>query len=157
MRAVPLAAFFRDTVEAPGELDYREALDWYGLGFKPPDPPKDGTPKKAWVGMETRNDDGRLLVSRVPRATPAFDAGLNVDDEILAIGDYRVRADQLSARLDNYRPGDRVSVLVARRDKLMRLELTFGEEPGKWQLELKTDATAAQKQHLDDWLGQAAR
>jgi len=154
----PLAEFFRATVETPGELDYREALDWYGLSFKQPEPPKDGAlgvtlPRKAWAGMETRIDNGRLLVSRIPRATPAFDAGLNVDDEILAIGDYRVRADQLSTHLDRYRPGDRVSMLVARRDKLMRLDLTFGEEPAKWQLELKTDATPAQKQHLDNWLG----
>ncbi len=43
--------------------------------------------------------------------------------------------------------------LVARRDRLMRLDLTFGEAPDKWQLELKTEATAAQRQHLDSWLG----
>lgn len=149
----PLAAFFHDTVETAGDLDYREALDWFGLRFRQPEPARQGTQKKAWMGADTRVDNGRLLVSRVPRGTPAFDAGLNVDDEILAIGDYRVRADQLSARLDNYRPGDRVSILVARREQLMRLDLTFGEEPGKWQLELKPDATSAQKHHLDDWLG----
>jgi predicted metalloprotease with PDZ domain len=87
------------------------------------------------------------------RGTPAFDAGLNVDDEILAIGDYRVRADQLAARLDNYRPGDKTTVLVARRDRLTTLNLTFGEAPGTWQLEVRADATSAQKRHLDDWLG----
>ena len=155
-------------METPGELDYHEALDWYGLRFRQAEPPKedkakDGTtkdasvkesaPKKAWIGMDTRVDNGRLIVSRVPRSTPAFDAGLNVDDEILAIGDYRVRADLLAARLDSYRPGDHVSVLVARRDRLTRLDLTFGEEPAKWQLELKPDASSAQKHHLDAWLG----
>jgi predicted metalloprotease with PDZ domain len=150
---VPLAAFFHDTVETPGELDYRDALDWFGLRFKAPEPPKDGTPKKAWMGVETRIDNGRLLISRVPRGTPAFDADLNVDDEIVAIGDYRVRADQLTAHLDNYKPGDHVSILVARRDKLTTLNLTFGETPGTWQLELKPDATGAQKRHVDDWLG----
>ena len=154
---IPLAAFFRDAVETPGELDYRETLDWYGLRFRQQEPAKDAAAKKAWAGMETRVDNGRLLVSRVPRATPAFDAGLNVDDEILAIGDYRVRADQLAVRLDNYRPGDRVMLLMARRDKLMRLDLTFGETPGIWQLELKADATPAQKDHLDHWLGKAEK
>ena len=154
---VPLAAFFHGAVETAGDLDYNEALEWFGLRFRQVEPPQDGTSKKAWMGAETRVDNGRLLVSRVLRATPAFDAGLNVDDEILAIGDYRVRADQLSARLDNYRPGDLVSLLVARRDALMRLNLTLGEAPGTWQLELKTDATAAQKHHLDDWLGRAER
>jgi predicted metalloprotease with PDZ domain len=152
---IPLGTFFHDAVETPGELDYSDPLDWFGLRFKQPEPSKTGAVAKAWVGVETRVDNGRLLVSRVPRGTPAIDAGLNVDDEILAIGDYRVRAEQLSARLDSYKPGDRVSILVARRDQLMRVNLTFGTEPAKYQLELKPDASSAQKRHLDDWLSRA--
>jgi predicted metalloprotease with PDZ domain len=86
-----------------------------------------------------------------------MDAGVNVDDEILAIDEYRVRADQLAARLENYRPGDRVSMLVARRDRLTRLELRFAEQPDQWQLEVKPDFTAEQKRHLDAWLGPAGK
>ena len=104
------------------------------------------------LGIETRVDNGRAIVSRVPRDTPAFEAGLNVDDEIIAIGDFRVRADQITQRLDNYRPGDKVSVLVARRERLQRIDLTFGEEPKRWQLELRPEATEAQKQHLEKWV-----
>jgi predicted metalloprotease with PDZ domain len=105
------------------------------------------------MGAETRVDNGRLIVSRVPRGTPAFEAGLRVDDEILAIGDYRVRADQVAARLENYRPGDHVTMLVARRDKLTTLDMTFGEQPGTWQLEVLPNASSAQKRHLEGWLG----
>ena len=57
---------------------------------------------RAWLGMTTRNDGGRLVVSQVRRETPGDAAGLNVDDEIIAIDDFRVRADQLNARLDQY-------------------------------------------------------
>ena len=131
-------------------MDYSEALGWFGLRFRPP---AAGT-KKAWLGVETKIDAGRLVITRVPRETPAFSAGLNVDDEIVAIGDFRVRAEQISQRLDNYHAGDKVSVLVARRDKLLRIDVTFGEEPPKqWQLEIRADATAEQKQHLEAWLG----
>jgi predicted metalloprotease with PDZ domain len=154
---ISLRTFFQDAVETPGELDYSEALDWFGLEFRKPESPVIGTSGRAWAGMETRIDNGRLLVSRVPRATPAMDAGVNVDDEILAIDEYRVRADQLAARLENYRPGDRVSMLVARRDRLTRLELRFAEQPDQWQLEVKPDFTAEQKRHLDAWLGPAGK
>ncbi len=147
-----LAGFFHDSAETAGELDYQEALDWFGLKFKDPA----AGAKKAWTGFDSRVDNGRLVVSRVVREGPAFEAGINVDDEVLAIDDFRVRADQLAARLENYKPGDRVTVLVARRDKLTPLNLTFGEEPKKWQLELRSDASGAQKRHLDDWLGKAA-
>jgi predicted metalloprotease with PDZ domain len=147
---VPLADFFRSTVETPGELDYQGALGWFGLRFRQPD-----QPKNAWLGAETRVDNGRLIVSRVIRGTPAYDAGLSVDDEILAIDDYRVRADQLAARLEVYKAGDHVSLLIARRDKLTRLDLTFGTEPTRFQLELNRDAASAEKRHLDEWLGKA--
>lgn len=154
---VSLTQFFHETVETAGELNYQEALDWFGLRFRQPEPPKDGAPKKTWTGLETKADNGRLLVSRVVRATPGYAAGFNVDDEILAIDDYRVRADQLATRLDNYRVGDRVTFLVARRDKLTKLELTFGEQPSTWQLEIRPDATSAQKHHMDDWLGKSGK
>jgi predicted metalloprotease with PDZ domain len=151
--ATSLREFFRSAVESTGELDYTEALDWFGLRFRQPPA---GT-KKAWLGAETKIDNGRLLIARVPRETPAFDAGLNVDDEIIALGDFRVRADQVAQRLENYHPGDKVSLLLARRDKLMRIDVTFGEEPPKkWQLEIRPDATPEQKQHLEAWLGSGA-
>ena len=34
-------------------------------------------------------------MTNVPRATPAEAAGVSVDDEIVALGDFRVRAEQL--------------------------------------------------------------
>ena len=81
-------------------------------------------------GINTRNDAGRLVVSQVRRDTPAIAAGLNVDDEILAIDDFRVRADRLDNRLEQYKPGDKVTLLVARREQLLRLELTLRHRAG---------------------------
>jgi predicted metalloprotease with PDZ domain len=152
----PLDEFFRRSVESTEELDYEVALDWFGLRFRNQEKPKNGPPdkgEKAWIGIETRIDNGRLMVTRVPRATPAAEAGLSVDDEIIGIGDFRVRPDQISQRLENYRPGQKASLLVARREQLMRIDLTFGEEPKKWQLEIRPDASEAQKRRLEAWLG----
>ena len=94
-------------------------------------------------------------MTSVRRGTPAIDAGLNVDDEILAIDDVRVRADGLAARLDQYKPGDKVTLLVARREKLTRIDVTLGAEPGRaWRLEVSPTATAEQKARLTAWMGQ---
>ncbi len=148
-----LAPWFRETTQGTGELDYAEALDWFGLRFKPADAPTADKPAKAWLGIMSRNDNGRLVITRLTRGTPAFDSGLNVDDEILAIDDYRVRADRLNDRLETYRPGDRVSVLVARRDRLERIDVTLGTEPGKsWRLDVDPAATADQRARLEAWL-----
>jgi predicted metalloprotease with PDZ domain len=144
-----LEAFFGSAVDSTDELSYGEALDWYGLQFRTVEARAD----KGWIGAATKNDAGRLVVTQVRRGTPAHEAGLNVDDEIVAIGDYRVRPEQLEARLEQYRPGQVVSLLIARREQLLRIEVTLGTEPPRgWALEVRPDATPEQQAHLAAWL-----
>jgi predicted metalloprotease with PDZ domain len=89
------------------------------------------------------------VVSVVPRGTPAEAAGVNVEDEILAIGDYRVPPTALKERLEAYRPGEAATMLVARRERLTRLPVTFGTKPvRRWKLEVDPQATAQQQAHL---------
>lgn len=146
-----LRAFFAAAVESTEELNYKEALDWFGLRFRGVEPRS----QRAWMGGATRNDAGRLLVSSVRRETPAYAAGINVDDEILAIDDIRVSPDGLAARLEQYKPGDKIQLLVARRDRLTRLAVTLAPEPGRpYRLEVDPDATEAQKYRLITWIGQ---
>lgn len=147
---VNLQALWGRAIAGTAELNYTEALDTLGLRFKPVSGP---SPGKAWLGISTRNDAGRLIVSQVRRDTPALAAGLNVDDEILAIGEFRVRADRLENRLEQYAPGDRVSVLVARREQLLRLDLALGSEPPKsWRLEVHPSISESQRSALSGWL-----
>ena len=139
-----LKSWFAKTAESTDELDYTEALEYYGLRFRP----VDSRNARPYIGGGTRNDAGRLIVTSVRRGTPGIDAGLNVDDEIIAIDDVRVRADGLAARLDQYKPGDKIAVLVARRDRLMKLDVTLAADPGRpWRLEPLPNATAEQIAH----------
>ena len=161
-----LAAFFVRLLETTDEIDYAEALAWYGLRFKPvdagdkekdkdKDAGKEKKPPKAWLGLTTAATTGRLTVTIVKRATPGFDAGFNVNDEILAIGDERVTPEVWSRRMEQYRPNEKVSFLIARRGRLQRLEATFGVEPtSKYKLEIDPQATEAQKAHRKAWLGE---
>lgn len=146
-----LQPFFATTAESTEELDYKESLDWFGLRFRP----VDTKIKRAWLGANARIDNARLVVTSVRRDTPAFAAGVNVDDEILAIDEVRVRPDGLAAHLEQYAAGQRINLLVGRRDRLTRLEVTLGVEPGRpWRLEVDPGASEAQKDRLIAWLGQ---
>jgi predicted metalloprotease with PDZ domain len=148
---VDLASFWSTAVEGTEELDYSEALETFGLRFRPV--PDQGTGRgRAWLGVATRDDAGRLVVSQVRRDAPAYSAGLNVDDEILALNGFRVRAGQLAARLDQYTPGEKVALLVARRDQILTLEMEFGVEPPRqWRLEVDFEAVPAERQR-NRWL-----
>ena len=144
-----LGAWFKTALETTDEIDYRPALEWYGLEFAPA--PR-GT-QAAWLGAKTKIEAGRLLVEHVLRGSPAHDAGLNAGDEILAIDDFRVLPDKLEERLQAYQPGQNVTLLVARREQLTRLPLALGAEPAEtWMLTPRRTATPDQRAHLEAWL-----
>ena len=152
-----LKPWFHDVLETTGELDYAEALNWFGLEFKKNDEPKTDGRLKAWTGLQTRGNGGRLTITQIPRNSPGEKAGLSADDEILAVDEWRVAAEGWSQRLEQYAPGDRINLLVSRRDRIIHVPLVLGEEPGnRWQLQIAASATAAQKQHLRAWLDQPA-
>jgi predicted metalloprotease with PDZ domain len=147
-----LGPWFKRALESTDELDYAQALDWFGLEFRAPpsrpDPP-------GWLGVKVKIDAGRLVVENVPRGTPAFDAGVNPDDEILAIDDFRVAPDKekLDERLEAYKPGQKVTLVIARREELKRLNVTLGlEPPDRWTLTVRPDRTPEQQAHLSSWL-----
>lgn len=145
-----LDAFWAQYVDGTAELDYADVLDTFGLRFTP----VAQSTSRPWLGIATRNDGGRLIISQVRRDSPAYLAGVNVDDEILAIDGFRVRADRLDNRLEQYRPGDPVRVLVARRDQLTNIDVTLASEPRReGRLEFSPSATAEQTARLGQWLG----
>jgi predicted metalloprotease with PDZ domain len=146
-----LSKFWADAIDGTAELKYAEALDYFGLRFKPDSAMPER--QKAWLGAATKIDEGRIVVTQVKRGAPAWRAGLNVDDELIAIDDLRVRADRLDQRLEQYAAGERVSLLVARREQLVQLKLTFGAEPPRlWRLEVDPIATPTQAERLQSWL-----
>ena len=151
---VDLESWLTAALETTEELDYSEALDYYGLRFKALEPPKPGAAMKSYTGFTTKTDGGRLLIKEVLRGTPAFQAGLSVEDEILAIADRRVLADQWPQRMEQFHPGETVPLLVARRGQLLGVDILLGDEPGRrWTLEVRPDSTADQTRHLYSWLG----
>jgi predicted metalloprotease with PDZ domain len=89
----------------------------------------------------------------VRRDTPAHDAGFNVDDEILAIGDHRVLANQWNQRIEETPPGSEISVMISRRGALRRLPVLVGTAPAShWDLQPVEEASPAQERHREEWL-----
>jgi predicted metalloprotease with PDZ domain len=154
---IDLSSWFHSVLDTTEELDYTQALQWFGLRFAKDEKKNNNAskPPKAWLGLQTKNEEGRLIVNHVKRGTPGYDAGLNVGDEVLAIGEDRIPPDQWSKRMEYYHPGERVSILISRRDRLRRLDATFGQEPTRhWSLEIDPEATAMQTANRKAWVGE---
>ncbi|HEV8658793.1 MAG TPA: PDZ domain-containing protein [Thermoanaerobaculia bacterium] len=151
------ASWLSRVISTTEDLDYSDALSWFGLEFsrqkKSTDDDGEPKPEKAYLGLTAKADAGRLLVTQVKRGTPAFDAGINVDDEIIAIDDYRVPPEGLDTRLEQYKAGDAASIVVVRRGHLRTLPLKFATEPENvWKLHAIEKSTPDQTQHFNRWL-----
>ncbi len=148
-----LSGWFKQVLESTEELDYTEALNWYGLRFKAA-LARPGS-SRVLTGLTVASTTGRIVVTQVRRDTPAWRAGINFDDEIIAVNGYRVLPDQWPARLDAYKPGETVDMLVSRRGELKTIKLPIAEDkPASWSLEVNPQATPEQKAHLKAWLMQ---
>jgi predicted metalloprotease with PDZ domain len=147
-----LSAWFHAALETTEEIDYRPALEWYGLEFFP-SRVNDDDKARARLGATVIDTAGRLVVANVPRGTPAFAAGVNAGDEIVAIDNLRVTPDRYVARLEALQPGKAVTVTVARHDALKTLTVTIVEPaPPMWELRVRPAATSEQQAQLAQWL-----
>ena len=118
---------------------------------RPNAPSASGAPRAA-LGLATRIDNGRTIVAQVRRGTPSFDAGFDAEDEVLTIGDVRVPPGQLDARIAQFQPGDKVTVVVSRREELRRIDVTLGTDAAQGALEIRSDASPEQSERLRVWL-----
>lgn len=148
-----LGAWFHAALETTNEIDFTPALEWFGLAFRAPLDPDADDAARARIGATTRNDGGRLIVTNVPRGTPAYDAGLNAGDEIVAIAGFRVTPEGYVDRLKALAPGRAVPVLLARREALITVTVTIADAPvAAWQLYGIAAPTSAQQAHVAGWL-----
>ena len=153
------AAWLDAAAARPEPIDYGPALAYFGLRFKDLDkPPADSDAdaeqhrrEKAWLGLEVDGSQ-HLTVKRVVRGGPAYRAGVNVADELIGLGGYRLT--DIKADVSRHAPGDRLPMVVARRGQLRTIEIEIGTRPRTdWSIEVDPAARSATKQRRAAWLG----
>ena len=147
---VPLARHMLTTTAA---LGYRPALEYFGLRFR-----ADPSPSRADLGITTSVANGRISVRTPLREGAAWKAGLQSEDEILAIDRVRVLPEALDSRLWSYAPGDRIEVLVARRGAIIEIPVVLGAtSSSSWRLEPDPGASPVQLANRAAWMGGSGR
>jgi predicted metalloprotease with PDZ domain len=154
------------------ELDYQTFLDAYGLTWKPKDPPKTNDPDAqpspksdkpepasvAHFGLELSNISGKTQIDKVLRGGSAGHAGLQVGDELIALGGYRITAEQWAERVGMLQVGQQTNVLVSRRGKILELPLKILPESvdaaaPSWNLIRVEKPSDEQEKRWKSWLG----
>jgi predicted metalloprotease with PDZ domain len=162
----PLTAFLDLAVRSTSELDY-SVFSHVGLelafrmresssdkGGTPPSRGKNAEAKpKGWLGVGLK---GNATVALVMDGSPAMEAGLYPEDEVVALDGYKVDGAGLLSRCEDKRPGETVRLTLFRRDKLMELTVALGLKPADVVYLTRVDKpTEAQKAAFHAWLGAA--
>lgn len=108
--------------------------------------------KRPWLGFSSSAKEGKVMVTSVKPDSPASDIGLNIDDEVIALEGFRVTS-SVTSRLSQYKVGDELELLIARRGQLKTLTITIGElATESWRLRFVSRPSKEQKKQLDLWL-----
>lgn len=147
----PLLRSWIDTTEA---LEFEKALAYYGLDFAPAkDPDKEEDSPRGWLGVKLQRGQESAKVSQVDATGPGYQAGLRVDDEILAVNQLRAKASNLEEILKRLGAGQTVSLLIARTNQVFELQAKLEKRPQEqWKIKLVDKASKKQKAHRQQWL-----
>lgn len=141
--------FFQRYLYGLEEVPLDHYLEPFGLKLKPIYDDQ----KVPYLGAIAKTENNQTLVESVDSGSPAHRAGIDPKDEILAIASYRITADQLGDRLQNYQAGDTISITIFQQDQLKTLAVTLAEaQPSSYQVQKNPQASATQQQKLKGWL-----
>lgn len=122
---------YKDYINGIQTIDYNKYLGYAGFTLID-DAAKS---KDAYLGAVTTLKDAKIMVTGVSRDSPAWIAGLNVNDEILSIDDHRINnvSDQRMTEVEKYistkKPGDKINMTISRDGLIRQIELTLIKNP----------------------------
>ena len=133
------------------EVDFEKYLSNAGLklGSKKPQT------EQGFLGVKTRQESGRLVVSGVLAQSPAEISGLSVSDEIIALDGLRMDSSKLGWYVSNREPETQVKITVSRFGTLLELnaEITF-KPLMEYRITKLDQASDNQKRLYKAWLGE---
>lgn len=154
--------FLRSLLTTTVEPDVDKAFEYYGLELNRGAILVTGEPYEepliSDLGVIWEDETPGLVVKAVLQGTGGSSAGLIPGDEILAIGNERLTRDRLDGLMTSYSPGEQTSLLVSRRDKLIKLDIKLDVAiPDRYEIVLKSGFEKRNITRLQRLLGQDPR
>ena len=147
---VDLQDFFTTYLDTTADLPFDDYLDPFGLKINPVIE-DGGTP---YLGARVQSENGKEMIKFVESRSPAALAGIDAEDELLAIDGIRVTADQLSDRLKDYQGNDIIQVTVFHQDELKTFSVALADpQPSRYEVIEQEKLSPLQQRNLVGWLG----
>lgn len=143
-----LRKFFDEYVHGTVPLEWETYLGYAGLELV-----EFRTVERPWLGITTAESSGNAKITRVVAGSPAYEAGLDIGDELIAINGWKVTHATWSDRLGEYKPGDIITILLFRSDTIREIRVRLQEEPvPQYLIQKKESPTELEKNIYESWL-----
>jgi predicted metalloprotease with PDZ domain len=143
-----LKSLFEEYVRGTKPIDWESSLRYAGLELQAKD-----SDRKTWLGAFTFDQNGRAIIRGISAGSPAYDFGLDLGDEIVALNGQRVRSSDLQDRIAEFKAGDMVKIIVLRDDNLREYNVSLRLQDVPSYKVVKTDhPTPLQKAIYESWL-----
>ncbi|UKJ07211.1 M61 family metallopeptidase [Solitalea lacus] len=140
--------FFSKYVNGTQPIPYNDYLNAVGLQLVNQN---EGKSSEVLFGANTKTDNGKIIVTGVVKETAAYEAGINVNDEIIAFDNYRV--DDLAKWLGYKKIGDKVDVLVSREGSLQTIPVVLKANTNvKYKFEAIKSVNTDQARAYNYWM-----
>ncbi len=141
-----LDPFFTEHVSGVVPIDYQKYFDYVGLKLE-----NTADADKIQLGV---NLNGSNKVTSVKRGSCGYESGLNVNDEIIAIDNYRVKnGDNIATMLARKSKGEQVDIMVSRGGEIMNIQTELHPvEHFSYSLSMVEKPSKAQKKLYKAWL-----
>ena len=147
-------AWWQENVHGFAQVDFNALLAQAGLTMSYGEKSSGQLKQVAWSGIHTKQVTNGLEITRVEKNSPAWQTGLTLGDIIVAVDGLRMADKDLTTRLKNFKPKDRMSVTFFRRDELVTRMIILGEIPkSKLKVVPLEEATEQQKAFFKYWTG----
>jgi len=105
-----------------------------------------GMKKTVDMGVKTSVNRGLVRMIQVKPGSSAWDAGVSVGDEWIAVSGIRVTRKNRLTILNWFEPGDTVELLLNRNGRVMELRVNLAADPGELGLVTNSEASDLERE-----------
>ncbi|MEX6690655.1 PDZ domain-containing protein [Danxiaibacter flavus] len=139
--------FYEKYITGHESFDYATGLAKLGLNVH-----VDGTP---WIGRLSLRDDKPIITNTVVKNTPLYDAGLDIDDEIVTLDNNAIKKlDDVKKIINSHKPGDVISIVYKHREQEQTSTIKIAASP---LISLSVSDDSGTTAVRDKWLGSAVK
>jgi predicted metalloprotease with PDZ domain len=140
--------FWKDHIEGTKSIDFNELLAFFGLRFE-----SENDQNKLYFGVEIKENKGLAEIKLVNANGSAWQAGLTVGDQLVALNSYKINFENYSQQLENLEANKAYTLHYFHQGQLLKTTISPIKAPAeKLKIVALKSPTAKQKVHFNDWL-----